>query len=95
LKNNPKNINIAAEISTLIRRTALYYFERNTIASLSGQAWLTFLNDSGKTQAFTDTAGQLLIDAPYRKHHHADLAPLLALTKDWLVTIAKTKSKEK
>jgi Domain of unknown function (DUF4381) len=95
MQHNPDEINIAAEISTLIRRTALYYFQRDAIAGLSGQEWLQFLNDSGRTLEFTAATGQLLIDAPYRKHHNTDLAPLFALTQNWLAVIAKRNRKEK
>lgn len=86
--NNPQNINIAAELSTLIRRTALYYFNRNVIAGLSGQNWLQFLNESGRTTQFTADAGQLLIEAPYRKNQDADLTTLFTLTENWLLAIA-------
>ncbi|MHB1948290.1 MAG: DUF4381 domain-containing protein [Gammaproteobacteria bacterium] len=92
--HNPDNINIAAEISTLIRRTALYYFQRDAIAGLTGQEWLHFLNTSGNTTQFTTEAGQLLIAAPYRQDHHANLTPLFTLTQHWLTTIIK-KKKEK
>ena len=91
---NPNNINIAAEISTLMRRTALHYFKRDTIAGLSGQQWLQFLNHSSNTTQFTDQTGQLLIDAPYRKHNAADLTALFALVQMWLSVIAKKNSKE-
>jgi hypothetical protein len=94
-QHNPDNINIAAEISTLIRRTALYYFKRDAIAGLTGQEWLKFLNDSGKTTQFTDAAGQLLIDAPYRKQNDSNMAPLFVLTQNWLTAIAKTNRQEK
>jgi hypothetical protein len=95
MQHNPDNINLAAELSTLIRRTALYYFERDAIAGLSGEGWLQFLNTSGCTTEFTTPAGQLLIDAPYRKNNHADLAPLFELTQNWLTAISKTNRKEK
>jgi hypothetical protein len=88
---NPDKINIAAEISTLIRRTALYYFQRDAIAGLCGQDWLKFLNASGNTTEFTNAAGQLLIDAPYRKTNETDIAPLFALTQNWLTAIRKEK----
>jgi hypothetical protein len=88
---NPENINIAAEISTLLRRTALHYFRREDIAGLSGSAWLDFLNRSGHTTHFDEEIGQLLTDAPYRKHDKTDLGPLFALCKHWLATLAKKK----
>ena len=87
-QHNPQNVYIAAEISTLIRRTALHYFPRAAIAGLSGQQWLTFLNESGRTTQFTDQVGQLLLDAPYRKQQ-ADLTPLFSLVRQWFITIGK------
>lgn len=89
IAENPKNINIAAEISTLIRRTALLYFPRADIAGLSGNDWLNFLNCSGNTTQFTEETGRMLIDAPYRKNSSLDLMPLISLTQAWLVTISK------
>lgn len=91
MTENPDNINIAAEISTLLRRTALYYFRREDIAGLSGNDWLLFLNRSGKTSQFTEEAGRLLLDAPYRKNNITDLSPLFALTHTWLMAISKKK----
>lgn len=89
IAENPDNINIASEISILIRRTALYYFCREDIAGLSGSNWLNFLNHSGNTTQFTEETGRLLIDAPYRKSNTADLISLFDLTQAWLVTISK------
>jgi len=86
---NPDNINIAAEISMLIRRTALHYFHREEIAGLSGNDWLDFLNRSSSTTQFTGETGHLLIDGPYRQNNTADLMPLFALTQAWLSTISK------
>lgn len=87
--------NIALEISQLIRRTALHYFGRNKIAGLSGQDWLNFLNESGKTTRFTEMGGQLLLDAPYQQYHSADLTPLFNMTHDWLKIISKTRPEKK
>jgi hypothetical protein len=86
---NPGEINVAAEISTLLRRTALYYFHREDIAGLSGKHWLHFLNRTGNTTNFTQETGRLLIDTPYRKDNCTDLTPLFALSRAWLITISK------
>lgn len=94
IQENP-NINAAAEISTLLRRTALYYFPREDIAGLSGKHWLEFLNRSGKTMNFTQDDGCLLTDAPYQKNHKTDLTPLFELTRDWLKVISKNNSRYK
>ena len=91
ISDNPENINIAAEVSILIRRTALHYFHRDEIAGLSGNDWLNFLNDSGRTTQFTEESGRLLIDVPYQKNNAIDLMPLILVSQKWLVTISKTK----
>lgn len=90
-KDNTDNINIAGEISTLIRRTALHYFHRDEIAGLSGNDWLSFLNRSSKTAQFTEETGRLLIDAPYRKQTTIDLIPLFASTESWLKGLSARK----
>lgn len=92
-KENRENTHVAAEISTLLRRTALHYFDREEIAGLTGKEWLSFLNHSGNTTKFTEENGFLFTDAPYRKDriNDADLAKLFALVRDWLMTISKKK----
>lgn len=89
--HNPQNINIAAEISTLIRRTALHYFRREDIAGLSGEQWLNFLNRSGNTNRFNQEVANLITDAPYQKTTNKDLTPLFDITKTWLLNITKKK----
>jgi hypothetical protein len=89
---DPQEINIATEISILLRRTALHYFRREDIAGLTGDSWLSFLNRSGNTTQFTDGAGRLLVDAPYRKDNPLELMPLFTLTQNWLMTISKTQA---
>jgi Domain of unknown function (DUF4381) len=44
----------------LVKRVALAAFPREAVASLSGEAWLRFLDSSGHTDAFTHGRGQLL-----------------------------------
>lgn len=90
--DNPNNINIAAEISTLIRRTALHYFPREQIAGLTGDDWLHFLNDSSENAVFTADIANLLTEVPYQKNNIHDLTPLFDVTKNWLISINKKKT---
>jgi hypothetical protein len=87
---NTKGVNIAAEVASLLRRTALHYFPREQIAGISGKAWLDFLNQSGQTTKFTQDVGLLLVDIPYRKNYTSDLSPLFALAKVWVLSVSKT-----
>ena len=83
------NSKVAAEISTLMRRTALYYYRREAVAGLTGKAWINFLNSNSPTVLFTEKAGQLLTDAPYQQSYEIDLSPLFTATQAWLMAISK------
>ena len=45
-------------ISTVLKRAALAAWPREQVASLTGTAWLAFLDRTGRTTAFTDGAGR-------------------------------------
>lgn len=86
-EEQPTATRIIADISILLRRAALAVFPRQQIASLQGEAWLQFLNDTGKTTEFTKPHGRLLITAAYQKEHHADLTPLFSACRHWVKTL--------
>ena len=54
-----------SSLPALVKRTALAAYPRERVASLSGEAWLEFLDRTGGTREFTDGAGRLLIDLAY------------------------------
>ena len=72
-------------VSTLLRRVALTRFTRQRVASLSGKAWLHFLDETGGGREFTTGAGQVLGQGSYvpqPKDVSAD--PLLLLARSWI-----------
>jgi hypothetical protein len=52
-------------LSELVKRTAFAAFPREAVASLSGEAWLRFLDCTGHTDAFTRGPGRVLGDLAY------------------------------
>ncbi|MGR8932830.1 MAG: DUF4381 domain-containing protein [Gammaproteobacteria bacterium] len=84
-----------AELSVLFRRTAVSLFPRVDTASLTGDAWLAFLQQPLKDKRFTEGAGRLLSEAPYRREApNADtLRALFELYEDWLKAVAKRKKR--
>lgn len=67
----------ARAIESLLRRYALVVFDRAEVARLSGQAWLSFLQQHGAA-ALSEEAGQSLLRAAFggavRDHRQAWLA---------------------
>ena len=79
---SPRDLLIA--LSELLRRTAISLYGRAAVANLSGTEWLNFLNEKGKTTAFTDGVGQALQDQPYRQVVEYNQQALLVLVDSWL-----------
>lgn len=73
----------SAHISELLRRVALVYFPRTQVASLHGEAWLQFLNQTSKGIDF-NSVRTLLLDAPFKKGNTQDLGPLFSKAKLWI-----------
>jgi cbb3-type cytochrome oxidase subunit 3 len=75
---------ISAQISELLRRVALVYFPREQVASLSGEAWINFLNNTSKQCNFT-ALSDCLLTLPYQeKAPNINLNPLFENARKWI-----------
>jgi hypothetical protein len=82
----------AAAISAmaeLLKRAALTVFPREHVASLTGPAWFTFLDRTGRTTAFSAGSGRTLEDAAYDPRNVAALdessaRELASVVRHWL-----------
>lgn len=71
-------------VSELLKRVALVYFPRSQVAGLQGEAWLCFLNQTGKKLDFFTVRGELL-EVPYCSHTEiTSLSTLFRLAADWI-----------
>lgn len=73
----------AADVSELLKRIALVYFPRQTVAGLQGAAWVRFLNE---TATGLDSSGvsEALLEAPYQPLPMHDLGPLFDFAQGWI-----------
>ena len=79
-----------AELSSLLRRTAISVFPRSEAAGLTGQDWLKFLDAPLNDQRFSKGIGKMLIDSRYRKQKpQLEIPPLVELCEDWLRALKK------
>jgi hypothetical protein len=77
------------QLPELVIRTALAAFPREAVASLSGIAWLRFLDRTGRTDAFMHGRGQLLSELAYDPRLSAQLDPaavdeLFTVVRRWI-----------
>ena len=81
---------IVREISILLRRLSISTFPRVETASLTGTAWLQFLDGPMPATPFTSGAGRMLIDAPYRQEVKSEeIEPLFRLCDEWISAVAE------
>lgn len=66
-----------ALLSVLLRRAAKR-FSPPQIAALQGEEWLQFLDAGDPAKPFSEGAGRLLLDGPYRREVDAEAAGALA-----------------
>ena len=85
-KANLSAIAMASELSGLLKQAAITRYGRHHTASLNGEAWLRFLDNKGKTDAFSKGLGRALGDAIYRPDADIDVDVLFELSRKWIET---------
>jgi Ca-activated chloride channel family protein len=69
--------------ASLARRTALAAFPREQVASLTGSAWLSFLDRTGGGHDFSHGSGRSLEISAYRQSP-TDPKALIAVVRRWI-----------
>lgn len=80
------------QLSILLRRISISAYPRAEVASLTGNAWLGFLENHLKDRRFLQGPGRLLAEAPYRPVQEIDLGPLFRLCREWIERLPKERS---
>ena len=80
--------------SSLLRRIALARFSRQKVAGLTGDSWLSFLDESAQINIFNSDVGKLLLNAPYQKNEVVtnSLDELTAAVKLWINKVNSPKN---
>ena len=81
---------LISSLNTLMKRTALEGYPRETVASLSGKEWIYFLTTSNPKADFTNKAALLLSNSVYDKSRlentrTQDWQELIRLCKMWII----------
>ena len=75
----------AAKISLLLRQVALLFYPRSEVASLEGEAWLSFLSKTSQKLDFNTVRDALLhLAYNHQRDSFEDLSQLFTLTGQWI-----------
>jgi len=93
-QQNPDDKTLVNALATLLRRAAISSYPRTDCASLTGKAWLSWLDKQLKqTPGFSDGPGYLLLEFNYSNASHAnDVQQLLSLSENWLKKLPACKA---
>lgn len=77
------------DLSSLLKRVALVAYPRHSVASLSGEEWLKFLDKAAAETEFYSDTGRLLEEIIYApgkvsQVSYADCTKLLSLSRQWI-----------
>lgn len=72
------------KLSRLLRRFALAQFRQVDVAALTGEDWLTFLDQHGGNGRFSSGPGRQLVEAPYRQAPEVSVEQLARLVEEWV-----------
>lgn len=88
----------ASELAVVLKRTALAAFPRAAVASLTGPAWLRFLDQTGGTTAFTNGAARRIEQwtfAEDRTVPTANLKVALREAREWVRTHGRLEGRDR
>ena len=81
---NRQNSKLVTGLSILLRRYAIALYGREHVAGLTGQQWLRFLDQKGKTAVFTGGVGHVLVSIPYGSGEPVNGEELITAVEQWL-----------
>ncbi len=83
-QNSKDEVVSLRNLSNLLRRTALTFYDNDEVASLQGSSWLEFLDKTGKTKEFSQGAGKVFGNEVFQQKVNPDMNALFPLVKKWI-----------
>ncbi len=82
-QQNHKNQQLTAILNSLLKRYALACWPSSSVAALTGEAWLKFLDANGGGGEFAHGCGRCLASAPYQ-NKSSQTDGLVLLVRRWI-----------
>ena len=81
-RDGAPDVEIAMELSTLVRRVALARHPRGEVAGLTGARWMAWIESTHPD--FDVSARTALLEAPYARHSRFDASRALTACEHWI-----------
>ena len=91
LNEQMDNRQVINAVSILLRRTVISFGARENDASLSGDQWMTRLNQISGRPCFSDEQYDLLISGQYQPKLVVDIDGLLKSCENWIHSLPRRK----
>ena len=84
-KDSVANLELVNSVNSVLRRVALYHFPRQGVASLSGDAWVDFLNSKAKPNtAMGAELHRSISSGRFQRKLDVDSERLSTFARDWI-----------
>ena len=86
-EQDKNTLSLLRSLSILLRRACISFYPRSEVASLTGDAWLAFLNTTGNEENFNSEQARLIATAPYLSEKtplDIDAGKFIELCQNWL-----------
>ena len=84
------HVDLARNISALLRRLCISLYPRTETASLTGKEWFEFLDRRFNGANLTNDQRRILVETPYRQQvSRSDVEFLLSYCRDWIDMVSK------
>lgn len=84
LRKNSDPRTALEQVAALLRRVAIQSFGRKEVVGLTGQKWLELLDRTGRTNQFSNGAGEALGENLYRADYQVTIDPIFHLAERWI-----------
>lgn len=72
------------DVNSVLRRVALLHFSHETVAGLSGNAWVDFMREHDHSQRLTPELAQALAEGRFARQYDVDTDALHTMARDWI-----------
>lgn len=84
IQQDNTQLNVAAELSMLLKRAVLAKYPRSQVAGLHSEQWLKFLDETSESDQFSNGPGRILLAYPYMQKQQQIPQSLFHLIQEWV-----------